>query len=99
MVSAVVPQKTHLLCAGLYQVRWEHVPERTDRETTDTDSNANGGNITAGLNYLIRSKKASAGLTCSMVCCFPNSSLEPFPGWMMSTIIIPIKTAMKVVVM
>lgn len=49
MVSAGVPQKTHLLCAGLYQVRWEHVPEKTDSETSDIHSCANDGNITAEL--------------------------------------------------
>lgn len=55
-------------------------------------------NLKSTLPYLMRSRKASAGLTCSIFSCLVNSSLEPLPGWMMSTMTIPMNTAMIVVV-
>lgn len=48
--------------------------------------------------YLMRSRKASAGLTCSTFCVLENSSFVPLPGRIASTMMIPMITAMIVVV-
>lgn len=98
----VLSLKAYLLCASLDQVWRKHVSKTGDQTVHMMLINYSH---TLSLllffhsGYLIRSKKASAGLTCSIFCCFPNSSFDPFPGWMMRTIIMPMKTAINVVVM
>ena len=56
--------------------------------------------MTDCLTHLMRSKKASAACTGSMLPLDDTGrSLLPFPGLMTTTITIPMKTAIKVVTM